>query len=254
MNTLIVGRDKSPVLSTLPDTFLLIDDGELIDQVEHIPHRKIIEFDIAKHSYNPLAKMNYVRAREIISILNAVFPEGENTLTKAAFNYQLLEALSAKPRRLAKLIPDTKDTQYAYQKIQTLLLSPVLYDVLCRPPHFKFDIRYPIVVRLDRAKLGDFDCFVLGNLLIQQYNGQIVIPDFGFYSSPHHTSLIRQGRLIAGINSLDEVPLKMRQQLLLIKDKAAKHCTAADAEILAQYAGLAPATNAYADFIQKCID
>lgn len=251
MNTLIVGRDKTPVLSTLPDTFLLIDDGELIDQLELPGRRKVLVFDVAKHSFNPLRKINYFRAREIVSIFNSIFPEGEDTLTKATFNFQLLEALSHNPKRLATLIPDTNDTEYAYQKIQTLLLSPVLNDVLCRPTNVSFT--GIILARLDRAKLGDFDCFVLANLLIQQYRGQIVIPHFDFYAAPHHMALIRQNRLIAGVTVLNRLPEIIRTEVLLVSDKTGSRSTADDAETLARYSGIAPGTNAYADFIQRCL-
>lgn len=254
MNTLIVGRDKTPILSTLPDTFLLIDDGELIDQLELPPRRKVLEFDVAKHSFNPLRGINYFRAREIISILDAIFPEGDSTLTKKSSNFILLNALLEHPRRLDHLIyENTKDSAHtdAYQKIATLLLSPVLHNVLCRPTNVSFS--GIILARLDRAKLGDFDCFVLANLLIQQYKGQIAVPAFDFYAAPHHTSLIRQKRLIAGVNFLDEVSPKMRNSLLLIKDKIASKTTAQDAEVLASYAGFGPTITGHSAFIEECI-
>lgn len=244
MNLLLVGRDK--VLPPLDPPFLLIDDE--IDLP--IPkNRKVTVLDFTKHSFNPLRGMDYKKAREFISVLDAVFPEGENTLTKKTSNFVLLNALLSKTTRLDKLIrPNKKDASVtdAYQKIQTLLFSPVLDRVLCRPTNFSFD--GTILARLNRAELGDFDCFVLGNLLISQYKGQVVIPDFGFYGEKHHTALIRQNRLIAGVNYLDESPLKSE---LLLMDKLGQHCLLDDAKVLADYAGIARDTNAYNEFVQR---
>lgn len=255
MNALVVGTHKETLLEHLPDKFLIIDDGDLIEQISFPSRRKIVEFDVAKHFLNPLGRMNYVRAREFISILDAVFPEGESTLTKKGSNFVLLNALLSGPRSLDRLIgQNSKDSAQtdAYQKIQTLLLSPVLEHVLCRATNFS--LSGIVVARLNRAELGDFDCFVLANFLISQYKGQVVVPDFDFYAAPHHVSLIRQNRLLAGVSVLERLPPILRTELLLMPVKYGHHCTADDAETLARYTGLAPGTNAYVDFIQKCIE
>lgn len=215
MNALIVGADKSPLFPYIPnDNFLLIDDGPIIDGID-VPART---FDPIEHSFNPLprGKRAYQKAREFIEVLGAVFPEGESTLTKANAHFQILQALLDRPKGLTSLIADTKDTQAAYQKIQTLLLSPVLERVLTSPPNFS--LTGTILARLNRAELGDFDCFVLANLLISQYRGTVIIPDFGFYACGFHSSLIRQDRLTAGINSFDEVA-KLRPLLIQIQEK-----------------------------------
>ena len=250
MNALIVGSDKTPILQNLPQKFLFIDDGSLIHEL-HLPERRsitILDFD--KHSFNPLNGMDYRKAREFINVLDAAFPEGENTLTARNSRFFLLNALLSKPRHLEKLIEPEKDTMDAYQKIQTLLLSPILKNVLTRPTNFSF--KGTIIARLDRAELGDFDCFVLANLLISQYPGPVVIPDFGFYACPLHVKLIRQNRLIAGVNSFDELP-KFRNHLLLFNRKIGSGTTPKDAETLALYAGLMPGTNEYHDFIHASI-
>lgn len=252
MNALLVGTKKEPILSYLPDTFLLIDDGELIDAIEIPPRKDVTLFDVSRHSFNPLKDMDYRRARDFISVLDAIFPEGEGTLTRKNANFILLNALLDKPKTMDKLVYPKADNAHtdAYQKIQTLLLSPILRNVLNRPTNFSF--KGTILARLDRAVFGDFDCFVLGNLLISQYKGHIVVPDFGFYAYPSHTSLLRQNRLIAGVNCLDEVP-DLRGQLLLVNTKRASHATADDAKVLALYAGLLPGTNAYNAFLENCI-
>lgn len=250
MNRLIVGFDQTPLLDQLSHPFLLIDDGPLIDRLELPKRRAVTHFDTSLHAFNPLKDMNYRRARDFLHVLDAVFPEGENTLTRRYSNFQLLTALLAKPRSLARLIPRTKETEDAWQKIQTLLLSPVLERVLERPTNLSF--KGTIIAPLNRAELGDFDCFVLGNLLISQYRGTVVVPDFGFFACAMHRTLIRQDRLIAGIRSFDDVPL-LRNELLSIADKTGSHCTPDDAELLALYAGIARGTVAHADFIQRAI-
>lgn len=251
MNALIVGTRKEAVLDHLPDPpFLLIDDGDLIDQVTLPKRTAVTRFDISIHSFNPLKDIDYLRAVQFVDVLKAVYPEGENTLTKATFEYQLLQALKDNPTTLATLIKDTKDTQYAYQKVERLLLSPVLGRVLNRPTNFSF--KGTILARLDRAALGDFDCFVLANLLISLYPGQVVIPDFGFYAHKGHASLIRQRRLIAGVNTLSEIP-QLAPLLLTISTKMGSHATLKDAELLADYAGILPARGEYHDFIDACI-
>jgi hypothetical protein len=252
MDALIVGSNKKPILDHLPDTFLLIDDGPLIDALTIPARRKVTVFDPRVHSFNPLKGMTYARARDFIKILNAVFPEGESTLTRKNANFVLLEALLNNPKRLDTLIPAKADASFvdARQQIQTILFSPTLKNVLTRPTNISF--KGIILAKLDRAELGEFDCFVLANLLISQYKGHVVIPDFGFYACAPHADILRQSRLTAGINSFDEVP-RFKQNLLLIDKKIPSHCTPEDAKLLAQYTGMMPSSNAYNAFIEICI-
>ena len=248
---LVIGTNKTDtILEHLPESYLLIDDGAVIDALALPKRRKVTRLNFSHHSFNPLTGMDYYKARQLIAIFGAVFPEGANTLTKKNSDYALLKALLRnKTRTLDTLIAPSKDPtqQDAYQKIDTLLLSPILRRVLCNPTNFS--MRGIVIARLDRAMMDDFDCFVLGNLLISAYPGPVVIPDFGFYAIPHHIQLIRQNRLVAGLNVLDEVPAAIRQQLLLMHPKLGHRCTFDDAEILAQYAGIPRGTNAHTDFI-----
>lgn len=251
MNALIVGTNKQTVLDHLPDTFLLIDDGDLINAITLPPRRAVTRFDVSTHSFNPLKDIDHRRARELAAVLYAAFPQGENTLTvrngKRALARLMLDA-----DRLDRISGDRKNPAIdeALATVEDVLFSDVLKNVLTRPTNLSF--KGTILARLDRAELGDFDCFVLGNLLISQYAGQVIVPDFGFYAHSGHTSLIRQQRLIAGINSFAEVP-SLEHQLLLIDNKNASHSTAEDGKVLALYAGLLPGTNAYNDFIARCI-
>jgi hypothetical protein len=65
---------------------------------------------------------------------------------------------------------------------------------------------------------------VLGLFLMAQYKEQVVVPDFGFYARPFHSSLIRENRLIAGVYTLSELDEKMRQ-LCLLMPKVGRQCT-----------------------------
>lgn len=249
---LFVGTNKLSILEHLPKTFLLIDDGPLIDRLTIPKRRKVTRFDHTKHAFNPLKDIDYLRARNFIALMDAVFPEGANTLTKKNANFLLLKALLDNPKRLERLIePDDKNPAQtdAYQKIQTLLLSPVLNRVLTGKTLMSF--KGIILARLDRAELGDFDCYVLGNLLMSQYQGHVVVPDYGFYAAPHHVSLIRQNRLTAGVTVLDELPKALQQHLLLMDKKFASHATSDDAETLAVYSGYARGTNAFSDYVSR---
>lgn len=253
---LVLGTDKTQTfLDTLPKSFLLIDDGPIIDALPHEP------LDFKRHAFNPLKAMNYLRARQFLEILGAAFPQGENTLTKKNSDYILLKALTAKrakkPKYLDTLIPrpNPKDTAAldAYQKIETILLSPVLKRVFLRPTNFA--LKGIILARLDRAVLGDFDCFLLGNLLISAYKGQVVVPDFGFYAIASHIQLVRQGRLTAGLDSLSELDhLRKLRNRLLVGDKIGHHTTGEDAETLANYSRFRRDARGYRDLVETYIE
>ena len=139
--------------------------------------------------------------------------------------------------------PDKKSLTghvWAYGKVRRILRSPILRQVLCNRTNFPFKPGSVILTRVNRAELGEFDALVLGLFLMAHFKGQIVVPDFGFYGREAHVSLIREGRLIAGVNTLVELPPKLRQAVLLIKDKKGSGTTFDDAETLARYAGLQP--------------
>ncbi|MFN3658190.1 MAG: hypothetical protein ACK4UO_13115 [Pseudolabrys sp.] len=239
MNHFIIGADdKSARIRALLDftvPLLLIDDGPLIDSLEIPTRRKVARLDWSKHSFDILKGIDYRRARDFITILDALFPAGENTLTKKNANFVLLKALLNRPTKLERLISLTKDPAVidAYQKIETILFSPVLRSVLTKPTNFPMN--GIVLARINRAELGDFDAFALAAFLIGQFQGQVVVPDLGFYGREMHTALIRQNRLIAAVNFLGELPAKLQQAALTIKDKTAYRTTLEDAERLVVY-------------------
>lgn len=136
-----------------------------------------------------------------------------------------------------------------------LLASPVLKRVFCETaPVFSFNPRSVIQARINRAELGEFDPLVLGLFLIGHYKGQVVVPDFGFYGRDAHTSLIRENKLIAGVNFLDELSDKLKDNILLIKDKQASGATTQDAETLATYmSGFERGTQGFSSYVQAAM-
>jgi hypothetical protein len=141
----------------------------------------------------------------------------------------------------------------ALATVDDILVSPVLRRVLCNPTNFSFNPNSTILARIDRAELGDFDCLVLGLLLMAHFKRQIIVPDFGFYGRDLHHAYIREERLIAGVNFLSELPPKLRQGVLLIEDKVPSGTTLEDAETIAAYAGFVPGTVGFTGFIQDAM-
>jgi hypothetical protein len=238
MNKLYVGFSKEV---KPPKAGLFIDD-----KVPKIPLAKV--FDPKKHSFNPLVGIDYKKARAIADVLYTIAPQGENTLTVRNGKRALLKA-PLKAKRLDLVRGNDEEVR---GMIDDLLVSPVLTRVLCQPTNFSFSSDI-ILAKLDRAELGDFDALVLGLFLMAHFKGQIVCPDFGFYGREGHVSLIRERRLVAGVNTLNELTPKLRQSVLLISDKEAAGATVEDAETLARYESLAPGTVGFADYVQAAI-
>ncbi len=234
MNHLLVGTaDKTEQLLSLSHYgFLVIDDGPLADAFsKRFPRAK--QFDITQHSFNPMRGMDYRRARDFAA---ALFPD-KDLMTYDKGRRALTRLLLTGPTTLSDL-PDPSTVKNpweieALERVQDLLLSPVVSQVLCRPTNFSF--KGSVIVRLDRAQLAEDDARILGSLLIGQSKGQIVLEDFGFYGRPLHMSLIRQNRLTAGVRYLDELALPLRQAVLTIGDKHFLKLLPKDAEELIGY-------------------
>ncbi len=249
MNSLLIGSsDKTEqLLKRAKQPFLLVDDGPIADAFLR-KYKFAREFDPHKHSFNPLKGIDVPRARAFAEAVYGdkdlmTYRDGKRALTR-----MLLEAT-----RLDKLPTiDNEGYEDAQATIDDLLLSPVLRQVLCGKPNFD-PAKGSVVARIDRAKLGDFDAFMLGTLAIGQAQGQVIVPDFGFYGRPSHVSLIRQNRIVTGLNYLSEVPRPLGQALLTIKDKLGRDCVFEDAEVLASYAGLVPGTEGHTTFVQRAM-
>jgi hypothetical protein len=167
-NKLYVGFSKN--VQPPKRGYLFIDD-----EVPQVPQSRI--FDPKEHSFNPLKGLDYKKAREIAEVLYTVAPQGENTLTVRNGKRALLKALLAADQ----LDRVTGDDEVGGM-IEDILVSPVLRHVFCSPKNeFTFNPKSKIFAKIDRAELGDFDALVLGLLLMAHFNGQVVVPDFGFY-------------------------------------------------------------------------
>jgi hypothetical protein len=125
--------------------------------------------------------------------------------------------------------------------------------VLCGKTNFTFNPNSVNMARISRAELGDFDALVLGLLLMGHFKGQLVVPDLGFYGRDAHVSLVREERLVGGVNFLAELPEKLRSGVLLMQERAASGATVEDAEVLARYEQLVPGTNAFNEFVAEAI-
>lgn len=218
------------------------------DELPDLPPRARV-FDPNEHSLNPLSGITHRSARELAEVLYTTTPQGENTLTVRNGKRALLPAL-LNGIRLDKI--EGPEEVMAFK--DDLLQSPVLRRVLCNPKNqFSFNPNSKIFARINRAELGEFDALVLGLILINHYKGQLVIPDFGFYGRDAHASLVRTERLIAGVYHLAELPLRLRNAMLLIQDKQASGALYDDAVLFARFAGLTPGTNAFNDYVEQAI-
>jgi hypothetical protein len=243
MNRLYIGFSKQIELPKRG--FLYIDD-----EVPDVPRSRI--FDPHFNSFNPLKGIDYKKARELADVLYTVYPQGENTLTVRNGKRLLLAALLDADRfdRVRGPRVGKNEVDEVGGMTADLLASPVLRRVLCSPTNFSFNPNSRIFARINRAELGEFDALVLGLLLMAQFKGTVIIPDLGFYGRDAHVGLLREERLIAGVNTLSEMPVRLRQMALLIEDKRGSGTTAEDAETLAAYAGLQPNSNAFNDFVR----
>lgn len=228
MNKLYVGLNTKIPAPTKPCLFIH-------DEFPDVP--LATRFDPRTHSLDVFKNMTPRRARELADLLYTAVPEGQNTLT-----------VRNGKRTLAPLLRDADrfDRIATTDEEATAMLADLLFIPELRHPltntrkRFSLKQHSIILARLNRAELGDFACLVLGFILISMYKGQIVIPDFGFYGREVHISLVRENRLIAGLNFLGELPLRLRNAILLIKDKHAHGALFDDAELLAKYRGLRP--------------
>ena len=254
MNKLFVGFSRNVELPR--GGWLLIDD-----EIRDAPRARV--FDPDEDCFNPMQGMDYRKARELSELLYAIYPQGDGTLTVRNGKRALLKGL-LKAKRLdevegdsevkAKRLDEVEGDSEVEDMIGDLLMSPILRRVLCNPTDIiSLKPNATIMARLNRAELGDFDALVLGFFLMAQFKGQVVVPDFGFYGRNPHASLIRENRLIAGVNYLGELPDNLRSAALLIEDKEASRATPEDADILARLEGKQRGTNGYNDFVKDAM-
>jgi hypothetical protein len=201
---------------------------------------------------------------QLCATFDMLFPQGENTLTRAQSTFLLanclrllldtegttllgvLTLLSDKTYRSSllescddpvvlknwDLIAAWKEAQFAdlYSKMGTLLMSPMIRNIVGQSTTLSPPI---VIANLDRAKLGDTTAKLLGGLLLARTTGTVYITDLGFLSP----SSFVQDRYTAALRFLDEVP-KLRQAVLNTHHKYIFKTNRKDAEELARYVGL----------------
>ena len=239
MNALRVGLLRQ--LDLPSGRFLLIDD-ELPDIGDW---RRPKIFDPLKHAFNPLKGMTPRKAQELAEIFYTLSPQGENTLTVRNGRRALRDALMEAPR-----LDKVKGDEEVEGMMGDVLFSPTLKRVLC-DGNFNFDVKTPILARINRVELGERDALILGLLLMLEYPHQLVIPDMGFYGRDIHTRIVREDRLIAGVNFLSELPPRLRDMMLLIPDKEGDGTIVEDAETLAKFENLIKGTRGYSEFVEE---
>lgn len=234
---------------------LVIATREIIDQLTFPESYRVTYFDPREHTFDILRGKTKLRCRNLSEIFYSrpssqggadtlTVRNGKRTLTRLLWEAKQLDKLS-KTNAPANI--------EANDLIDDVLFSDFLPHVLLNKDNFKSS--GTILARLDPAELGEDDAFLIGNLLIERFKGQIVIPDYALYQCPFHLPLIRQGRLTAGLHFLDELSPKIRQNLLLSGPRYAKRCSSADAEVIAAYdCPNAKGTRGYREFIEGCVE
>ena len=256
MNHLLLGT--LPPLDVLTANInkpaLLIDDGPLIAAFQKKFRAAL--FDPQRHSLDLYTGMDHRRAKAIAYAIYSADPEaGKSTLT-IKYGRRKLARMIHEGQTLLTLHGDRKDPYVtdAIKTVDDVLLSPVLRNVLCGAPNFEFG-RASIAAQLDRSKLGDDDALIIALILMALYPGHIILSDAGFYLRPMHSSLLRQERLTARLNTLGQVPGRLREELLMIPAKEGRGCTYKEAVVLANAKGLAPHhtkdDNAYNRFVRR---
>jgi len=259
MNLLNVGRDKTPILNLLRGIkrltrYLLLDNGDVINKLFFPKNWHIERLDFSKNRLDLLKDITYERASLYADAFEASFPGGPTTLQKQESGIVFLESLVSEPKSLDTLIRKPKKTDSnghhaAYGKMQRIFLSPVLSSFLSGPTNFS--LSGVVLARLD-TRLTRFDRILLANILASAYPHQVIITDLGQYACDIHRTLLRENRLIAGVNSLAEVPFQ--DELFSIEHKIGAKTTAKDAETLADYCCEFPrGTNGYAEYVNECM-
>lgn len=257
MNRFIVGLgDQTPHLRT-KQGFLLIDGGAIANHFLQSFKRAVV-FDPHVHRFNPLP-MNDVQAQEFADIVFG--EEGAGTLTVRNGKDALIDLLM-KAKRLDNLGAGRSDAhKEAQAAIDRLLRSPLLRKILCGTDDNRFSFRRgrSIVARLDPTDpaLGRHNAKILAALLIFQFKGQVIIPDFGRYARVFHTTLADEKRLMAGVKTLSQIRKRNYEELLdtcLLMERIGTRCTYDDAVELAKYdCDEPPRTDGYDTFIKRAM-
>jgi hypothetical protein len=238
-----------------------LSEGDYLYLNDHVPViPRAAYFDPTRDSFNILDDLTYRKASDIVEIFRALFPAGENTLTKETGLEAIAEALEQKPTSLATMLTKpgkgaTTGEVWAYGKVQRLMRSPVLRQVLCSAqPNLPTVKAKTLLARINRAEIGEFDALAVGLFLITQWKATVVIPDLGFYGRDMHTSLLREDRLIGGIRFLDDLPDRLRREIERNSEKVARGVVYDDAVLLARHKGMIPGTIEFNEEVARMME
>ncbi len=229
---------------TLPGSISFEDEPE--------PKDGIKIYDPEKHGLNPLP-LKYPANREFA----AGFWPDKDLMTYRNGRFALAR-LVMKANKIENLYYGRSDSdKEAKMVIDDVLLSPLLKKAFRKQMPRWFFSDSPIIVRLNRKEIGDEDAKIIFNILVLKANRQIIVKDFGFYAREHHARLIREERLIAGVNTLSELPETLRDRMMTMP-KLGSGCIYLDALKLAEDARLRPdplrENNDYDKFINEVME
>lgn len=280
MNRLLIGAaDKTDLLLQLfAENFsgLFIDPTGLVAPAlaDCIPpdlteHTCYLETNFGFNVLDVPDELKVTVVRSLVAVFDALYPSGENTLTRSNASFLLANAVrvlldnNATLLDLNRLLSDKayrsqcvrnctdafvrdnwatiEETDYrsAYAFLQAKIgdwfIDPTLRSILGHHSTFSLEKDKIVIVNLDRAKIGDITARLLGSLLIARSVGEVYIHDFGFFATEHFASMLPQERFTLSLNFLDELPPKLRQAVLGIEDKFVYRTNPKDAETLAFY-------------------
>jgi hypothetical protein len=120
-------------------------------------------------------------------------------------------------------------------KLGTLLMSPMIRNIIGQKRTLFSAKTKVIIANLDRSKLGDITARLLGGLLITRSTGHVVINDYGFFCAP---LALPQERFTVALDFLDELPPRLRYDVLGIEQKFVFKTHKKDADELSFHVGL----------------
>lgn len=279
--------DKTKLLRHLieqdfPNVVIIDPTGTLADEIADIIPREHTERtfyfspdSIASHNVFEDVKDKFKLVQDLCAFFDAMFPAGENTLTRQSSTFVLANALTilldTHGASFMRVLDFLSDEQFQKQciesctnsiakanweaiqdwdkaqrkaafaqvqaKLGTLLLSPIVQSVLVQKCSHFFEHNNILIFNLSREKLGDTVSKLLGTLFITQAKRPVYINDFGFFASDHIASLFSQGGYTVALDFLGELPKTVQQTLLGFDEKYVFHTTPEDADRLKYFFG-----------------
>lgn len=283
-NTLVIGSsDKTELLLHLiqndfPRGVTVIDpDGRLAKAVADIVPVSLTErtFYFSSDTVGSFNVFENVQdkhklVQDLCAFFDAMFPAGQDTLTKANSTFVLANALTilldAPNVSFIHVLDFMSDVKFradclgrctnpvavrnweaiegwdkqqrsngfaqVQSKLGTLLLSPVVRQVVQEKCSHFFEHNTVLIFNLSRATFGDTVSRLLGTLFITQATTPTYINGFGFFSSSYLATLFSRGGYTVALQFLDELEPTLQQAVLAFDDKFVFRTTPEDANRL----------------------